>query len=304
MAPEIIAGMQQLALEQRRLLGPRADWHVGDIAWGLRQHEGRESEWKIRLLDRGRTRRRLVMAEAGRAEPARARRPSGATSTCWTRSSPSPRQRSRSRSRTTADRRAALARHGFTEPGDVMHFLVRELAEPPESPPLPDGFRCRTVDDGDVPERVSIHREVWAPSRVTESSYAQVRAEWPYRGVARLRRRGAGRPLRRLLPLLAGRPERRRPSSSRSVRARSSAAAASVLPCARSRSGGCTRKASARRSSTAPRRRRARCTSRSGSAFTHRSSGTRGRARRRRPHSRADGRSRRPSARDAERVTR
>src|SRR5207253_10269304 len=32
----------------------------------------------------------------------------------------------------------------------------------------------------DVPERVSIHREVWAPSRVTESSYAQVRAEWPY----------------------------------------------------------------------------------------------------------------------------
>src|SRR5437763_242912 len=41
--------MQQLALEQRRLLGPRAGWHIGDIAWGLRQHEGRESEWKIRL---------------------------------------------------------------------------------------------------------------------------------------------------------------------------------------------------------------------------------------------------------------
>jgi ribosomal protein S18 acetylase RimI-like enzyme len=28
---------------------------------------------------------------------------------------------------------------------------------------------------------VSIHREVWAPSRVTGSSFAQVRAEWPYR---------------------------------------------------------------------------------------------------------------------------
>jgi len=41
--------MQQLALEQRRLLGRRAPWHVGDVAWGLRQHEGRESEWKIRL---------------------------------------------------------------------------------------------------------------------------------------------------------------------------------------------------------------------------------------------------------------
>src|SRR5438093_12284171 len=45
----IIAAMQQLALEQRRLLGDRAPWHAGDLAWGLRQHEGREHEWKIRL---------------------------------------------------------------------------------------------------------------------------------------------------------------------------------------------------------------------------------------------------------------
>src|SRR3954451_16799288 len=41
--------MQQLDLEQRRLLGPRAPWHVGDVAWGLRQHEGREPEWTFRL---------------------------------------------------------------------------------------------------------------------------------------------------------------------------------------------------------------------------------------------------------------
>jgi hypothetical protein len=38
---KIISAMQQLALEQRGLLGPRAPWHIGDIAWGLRQHEGR-----------------------------------------------------------------------------------------------------------------------------------------------------------------------------------------------------------------------------------------------------------------------
>jgi hypothetical protein len=49
LTPEVIAGMQQLALEQRRLLGPRAPWHVGDLAWGLRQHEGRELEWTFRL---------------------------------------------------------------------------------------------------------------------------------------------------------------------------------------------------------------------------------------------------------------
>jgi ribosomal protein S18 acetylase RimI-like enzyme len=62
-----------------------------------------------------------------------------------------------------------------------MHYLVRELFEPPSPPALPDGFRYRTVDAETVPERVAIHREVWAPSRVTESSYAQVRAQWPYR---------------------------------------------------------------------------------------------------------------------------
>jgi len=45
--------MQQLALEQRRLLGPRAPWHVGDVAWGLRQHEGREPEWDFRLWHDG-----------------------------------------------------------------------------------------------------------------------------------------------------------------------------------------------------------------------------------------------------------
>jgi hypothetical protein len=56
LAPEIVSAMQQLALEQRQLLGPRAPWHIGDIAWGLRQHEGREHEWKIRLwVEDGRT---------------------------------------------------------------------------------------------------------------------------------------------------------------------------------------------------------------------------------------------------------
>src|SRR6516165_5418014 len=47
--PEIIDGMRQLALEQQRVLGPRAPWHIGDVAWGLRQHENREPEWTFRL---------------------------------------------------------------------------------------------------------------------------------------------------------------------------------------------------------------------------------------------------------------
>jgi ribosomal protein S18 acetylase RimI-like enzyme len=172
--------MQQLALEQRRLLGPRAPWHVGDVAWGLRQHEGRESEWKIRLwLDEGRTvawswlkrdERALLehdvhpehvhLLDEILAEPL--------ARVAWA-------------FEDDAERREALARHGFIQPEEPMHYLVRDLAAPPEPPPLPEGFRYRTVGPEDVPERVSIHREVWAPSRVTESSYAQVRAQWPYR---------------------------------------------------------------------------------------------------------------------------
>src|SRR4029078_2324573 len=53
LTPEIIAAMHELALEQRRELGVRAPWHVGDITWGLRQHEGREDEWKIRIWQDG-----------------------------------------------------------------------------------------------------------------------------------------------------------------------------------------------------------------------------------------------------------
>src|SRR5947208_2518302 len=77
--------MHELALEQRRELGVRAQWHVGDITWGPRQHEG------------------------------------------------------------------------------------------------PEGFGYRTVEPDDLAERVAIHRDVWAPSRVTEASYATVQASWPYR---------------------------------------------------------------------------------------------------------------------------
>jgi ribosomal protein S18 acetylase RimI-like enzyme len=79
------------------------------------------------------------------------------------------------------ERRDALARHGFVEPGEQLHFMAREIPERPELPPLPDGFRYRTVTAEDLAERVAIHREVWAPSRVTESSYAQVQAQCPYR---------------------------------------------------------------------------------------------------------------------------
>ena len=179
--------MHELALEQRRKLGVRAPWHVGDITWGLFQHEGWEAEWKIRIWqDRDRTvawswlkgerrlldfdvrRDRLDLLDEVLADP---------------------------EARTTvafeddADVQEALARHGFTaqagigvtRQGSIMHFLARDLPEAPEMPPLPDGFRYRTVEPDDLAERVAVHRDVWAPSRVTEASFAKVQASWPYR---------------------------------------------------------------------------------------------------------------------------
>jgi ribosomal protein S18 acetylase RimI-like enzyme len=179
--------MHELALEQRRELGVRAPWHVGDVTWGLRQHEGREDEWTIRVWkdgdrtvawswlkgDRGLLefdvrRDRLDLLDEVLADP------DARTAVAF---------------EDDEEVRAALERNGFTEPGDtnvnrqgpLMHFLARDLSEPPEQAPLPDGFRCRTVEPDDLAERVAIHRDVWAPSRVTETSFATVQASWPYR---------------------------------------------------------------------------------------------------------------------------
>lgn len=179
--------MHALALEQRRLLGVRAPWHVGDVTWGLRQHEGREDEWKIRvweedgrvlawswlkseraLLEFDVRRDRLDLLDEILAEP------DARTAVAF---------------EDDEEVRAALERHGFREPneenlsrqGPLLHFLARDLADAPDLPPLPEGFRYRTVEPGDLPERVAIHREVWAPSRVTEASFANVQASWPYR---------------------------------------------------------------------------------------------------------------------------
>src|SRR3954452_6771336 len=179
--------MHELALEQRRELGVRAQWHVGDITWGLRQHEGREDEWTIRIWKDGdRTvawswlkgdrallefdvrRGRLDLLDEILADPA----------ACITVAFED-----------DAEMREALLRNGFSEDanadltrqGSVMHFLACDLPEAPEPPPLPDGFRYRTVEPDDLAERVAIHRDVWAPSRGTESRFANVQASWPYR---------------------------------------------------------------------------------------------------------------------------
>jgi ribosomal protein S18 acetylase RimI-like enzyme len=167
--------MHRLAVEQRRRLGDRAPWHVGDLTWQRWQHPGREDEWELRTwgddawswlrLDSG-----LLDYDvrAGREE-------------LLDEILSEPRARSAHAFADDEERIAALARHGFVTPDHELHFNARDLAEAPPLPELPDGFRFRTVEDADLAERVAIHRDVWSPSRVTEESYANVRAAWPYR---------------------------------------------------------------------------------------------------------------------------
>ena len=176
---EDLRTLQRLALEQGRRLGPRAPWHVGDIAWGFRQHEGREHEWTVRIWEEGDEvvawswlkgakgwlefdlrRDRLELLDEILDEPR------AEIVVCH---------------EDDAEIRPALESRGFTRPDWTIDYNARDLSEPPAEAPLPEGFRCRTVEPGDLAERVAIHRDVWAPSRVTESSYANVTATWPYR---------------------------------------------------------------------------------------------------------------------------
>jgi ribosomal protein S18 acetylase RimI-like enzyme len=176
LTPEIVRAIQQLALEQRPLLGVRTQWHVGDLAWNLRQRV--QDDWDLQLWAED---ERLVawswLQEGGELEydvhPDRLHLLDEILA--------NPDARSAFAFAADGQRRAALERHGFTQPGDSMQYLVRDLPDPPEPPPLPAGFRYRTVGAGDVPERVAIHQDVWAPSRLTEPAYAQVRTQWPYR---------------------------------------------------------------------------------------------------------------------------
>src|SRR3954462_7361989 len=137
--------MHELALEQRRELGVRAPWHVGDVTWGLRSHEGREHEWKLRiwkegdrtvawswlkadrgLLDLDIRRDRLDLLDEILAEPA---------------------ARIAVAFEDDPDFQGAFLRTGFIEEGDaapsrhgpLMHFLARDL---------PEGFRARAAARG------------------------------------------------------------------------------------------------------------------------------------------------------------
>jgi ribosomal protein S18 acetylase RimI-like enzyme len=178
--------MQRLAEEAWRLDPAVAQETVGDLAWMTRHHAGREAEWKRHLwLEDER-----VVAWGWIKPPARLffqvdpRKPELHDAVLgWFEDEAANRP-------LTVEVRAAndvaieaLERRKFEHDPDApwLRLNSRSLASL-EEPLVPEGYRLSTMAEvPDLAARVAIHQIVWHPSLVTEESYENVMAEWPYR---------------------------------------------------------------------------------------------------------------------------
>ncbi len=181
MDAETLRRMQAVTAETWRAEGHHAALHVGDLAWMRYQHRGREQEWRVRLWQRDGQDVAWAWLSLTDSVVLWCIRPDLRASLVedvldW---AEEPKVEVRSTDTTAL---AILERRGYQlDPASrVLAVHHRELSdEPPVS--APGGFRLRTVEPGDLAARVELHRTVWAPSRVTEESYRDVQAAWPYR---------------------------------------------------------------------------------------------------------------------------
>jgi ribosomal protein S18 acetylase RimI-like enzyme len=186
--------MQDVVAASWRIEKPLVRFHIGDLAWARRQHAGREHEWRIRLWEtaagpagwawlllpdeadlhvRPEFRRELVPELADwLGEQASA---SGSATEL----------RVSVLEQDVATMQSLLA-EGFRPGGNgIFDSMVLDLDGDLPEPLLPEGFRARHVEgESDLARRVAVHRAAWSvfgPSRLTEESYANVMATWPYR---------------------------------------------------------------------------------------------------------------------------
>jgi GNAT superfamily N-acetyltransferase len=175
--------MQRLA---QRIWSPASQWHVGDLAWQRNQHLGREAEWPTALWESGGEVVAWGWAEMPNSlallvDPAWPEL--AATVLDWFAGVVTKPQTTITVLDAEKHLIAALEWHGYIRQ-DNPHFhsyMARSLADLP-LPELPEGYRARPIrGDEDVAGRVAVHRAAWHPSRVTEASYRNVMAAWPYR---------------------------------------------------------------------------------------------------------------------------
>ncbi|MEW9552790.1 GNAT family N-acetyltransferase [Nonomuraea sp. NPDC050783] len=182
--PDDLRRLQELA---SGLWSWASQYHVGDLAWGRRQHLGREVEWPTALWEEdGRVVAWAWVQQPGflslQADPARPELVDAALA--WARATATGESLTVLVLEHEKHVVAGLERHGYarddSEP--FHHYLRRPLAALPAPPPLPEGFVIRPIqDESDAARRAAVHQRAWHPSRVTEDSYRSVMRAWPYR---------------------------------------------------------------------------------------------------------------------------
>jgi ribosomal protein S18 acetylase RimI-like enzyme len=165
-----------------RLWSHASGSHVGDLAWGAFQHEGREGSWRTALWYAGgvpvawawlRLPGHLDLA----ADPARGPGLVASVLDWFERTAPAPRSVG---ALDAEDHVVPLLTERGYRPGPYLTYLGRDLADLPPLPSLPPGHRVRSVTAEDLVERVAVHAAAWHPTRVTAASYRNVMAAWPY----------------------------------------------------------------------------------------------------------------------------
>ena len=182
---------------------PYRYWHVGDLLWGIYQKT--PSSTHTRASISGRTRaaswwpKSGLRSRASAAQVAPALRGSGAVEETILRWAE---ERARAAGSPTLTVRAfagdsaavdLLARHGFIRDertpaalikkwgyapdGYGYAHMARDLRQPIAEPDLPPGWSVHAVGgEQEWEARVNLHRDVWAPSRVTLDAYRRLRA--------------------------------------------------------------------------------------------------------------------------------
>lgn len=165
---------------------PQSCWHPGDIVWTVFQNTRFDPYKNIRLWEdgeglagfaileepdgviaqvrpalRGHLEERMLRWAAERlADPAR-----NPGAEIWTRALD-----------TDQSYVALLDRLGFRRDADHAVKMHRRLEGPIPKAPLSEGWKVRPVGGEDEwDQRVKLHREVWAPSRVTLAAYRRLR---------------------------------------------------------------------------------------------------------------------------------
>jgi predicted N-acetyltransferase YhbS len=170
-------------------------WHVGDLAWAMRERSHFDLSLHIRLLFAGDEligwtwitgggfiemhltpahRSVAIYAVMLQQSEARLDRVAGAGDPVAERSVFLP-----DHDHVLA---AALAQRGFSAGTLALQVNRRELDQLPDVPALPAGWSFAAVDtDERINSRVECHRAAFAPSMLTAAAYNRARRTWPYR---------------------------------------------------------------------------------------------------------------------------